>query len=280
MISVFVFPGQGSQRKGMGADLFDKYPKLTEISDSILGYSIKELCIEDSNELLVKTEYTQPALFTVNALMYRNETKVNGRNADYLAGHSLGEVNALYAANVFEFETGLQIVKKRGELMSKSQNGSMAAVIGLDCALIEKIIIDNRISTVNIANYNSPKQTVISGMKDDVELLIPKIEHAGARLVIKLKVSGAFHSCLMKQAQEEFSDYISRFEFNAPQTPVISNFKAKPYDRDMIHETLANQMSNPVRWTESIQYILKLGKAEFREIGPGNVLTGLIRQIT
>ena len=280
MISVFVFPGQGSQRKGMGADLFKKFPELTEISDSILGFSIQELCIEDPDELLVKTEYTQPALFVVNELMYKHETEVNENIPDFIAGHSLGELNALLAAGVFDFETGLKIVKKRGELMSKSQNGSMAAVIGLDCSSIENIILDNDVTSVNIANYNSPKQTVISGRTDDIKLLIPRIKHAGARLVIRLNVSGAFHSCLMRQAQTEFSDYIGQFEFNSPQVPVISNFKAIPYESDLIHDTLANQMSNPVRWTESIQYLLQLGEAEFKETGPGNVLTGLIRQIT
>ena len=278
-ISVMVFPGQGSQRKGMGEDLFDRYPDLISIADAVVGYSICDLCLHDTDNTLLKTEYTQPALYVVNALSYYAATDNGAQKPDYMAGHSLGEFNALLAAGVFDFGTGLKIVSKRGALMSKAKDGAMAAVIGMEPEKIKEILSESPWNLIDIANYNSPKQTVISGSDEDVEKIIPIIEKSGARMVIKLKVGGAFHSRLMTDAQHEFSTYLDRFQFNSPKIPVISNYAAAPYCSDSLIETLSKQISNPVKWTESIQYLMDLGEVNFNEIGPGNVLTGLIRQI-
>lgn len=160
-----VFPGQGSQRKGMGGTLFDEFEELTAKADEILGYSIKEMCLRDPNRRLSETQYTQPALYTVNALSYLKKVKETRKTPDYVAGHSLGEYNALFASGVFNFEDGLKIVKKRGELMGRATGGGMAAVIGLNEGQIEDILKRNNLQSIDIANYNTPSQIVISGKK-------------------------------------------------------------------------------------------------------------------
>ncbi len=165
----FVFPGQGSQFKGMGAGLFDEFQDLTRQADDILGYSIEELCLEDPNHQLGKTQFTQPALYTVSALSYLKKMKESGREPDYAAGHSLGEYNALFAAGCFDFETGLQLVKKRGELMSKAAPGGMAAVLGFTAEQVKEVLSDYHLTGIDIANHNSPSQIVIAGTKQDIE---------------------------------------------------------------------------------------------------------------
>ncbi len=275
----YVFPGQGSQRLGMGADLFEQFPDFTETADSILGYSIKELCTEDPDGNLGETQYTQPALFVVNALSYYARTEESGEKPDFLAGHSLGEFNALLASEAFDFPTGLRIVQKRGSLMSEIEGGGMAAVIGLEPDKIAEILADSEFDTIDIANYNSPTQIVISGPKQDVSAIIPVFEATDARMVIELKVSGAFHSRYMADAHAEFSRFLKNVELQPLQIPVVSNALAKFYQNDTIRETLASQITRSVQWTESICYLLDQDEIEFSEIGPGNVLTGLIRQI-
>ena len=162
MTQIYVFPGQGSQKVGMGKELFDKYPDIINRADKILGYSIKTLCIEDPDGRLNKTEFTQPALYVVNALHYMNEIE-SGPKPDFLAGHSLGEISALYASGVLTFEDGLTIVKKRGELMSNEQGGGMAAVLGLSAEKNSESLLSNNLDKIDLANFNSPMQTVISG---------------------------------------------------------------------------------------------------------------------
>ena len=168
MSQVFVFPGQGSQKLGMGAELFSEFKDLVAEADSILGYSLEELCIEGPIERLSQTQFTQPALFAVNAMTYLKHLEETGQQAVCTAGHSLGEYNALYAAGVFDFTTGLKLVQKRGEIMSKVEGGGMAAVLGMDPDIIQKTLDDSGFSSIDIANLNSPKQTVLSGMKEDV----------------------------------------------------------------------------------------------------------------
>jgi len=275
----YIFPGQGSQVKGMGRDLFAKFSAIVEKTDTILGYSITALCLEDANKQLNQTQFTQPALYVINALSYFNKIQTNQTKPDYLAGHSLGEYNALLAANVFDFETGLRLVKKRSELMSKAVNGSMAAIVGIKPGIIKNIFEKNNLSNVAIANYNSHTQTVISGQKNEIETALSLCEQAGAMMVVPLNVSGAFHSPLMKKAQDEFASFISQFQFALPSIPVISNVTAKPYHANEIQKHLVQQISNPVRWTETIDYLLLEGVTEFEEIGPGAILAGLIRRI-
>jgi len=274
----WVFPGQGSQKIGMGGELFHKYSELTEIADEVLGYSIKELCLED-NERLNKTEYTQPALFVVNALAYHEKLNDIGEKPAFLLGHSLGEYNALYAAGVIDFETGLRLVKKRGELMNKAKGGSMAAVLGLTEEKISMIIKENSLKDIYIANYNSAKQIVLSGDKEAVENAKACFEKAGAMAYKILNVSGAFHSPFMVDASREFGNYIKKFKFSKMESPVISNVTGKPYEEDNLTDILVKQIISSVKWAESIQYLLRRDITEIIQVGPGNVLTGMIRTI-
>lgn len=275
----YIFPGQGSQAIGMGKDLFSQFPKITAEADAILGYSIAALCVDDPHRRLNQTQYTQPALYTVNALSYLNKLHQGGKLPNFVAGHSLGEYNALLAAGVFDFGTGLKLVKKRGELMSQAVGGAMAAVIGLNIDTIRAILKQHHLSDVAIANYNTLMQTVISGKAPDVATAVPLLEKAGALMVIPLNVSGAFHSPYMRSAQEQFELFLKDFHFSPPKFPVIANCTASVYQFPDIGNTLAAQMTRPVRWVETIQHLLSQNEVEFEEIGPGSVLTGLMMRI-
>lgn len=275
---VYIFPGQGSQHKGMGAAYFDEFKGLVEEADAILGYSIRKLCLEDPENKLGFTEYTQPALFVVNAMSYLKKVQDTGVKPDYVAGHSLGEYNALFASGVFDFATGLKLVKKRGQLMGQATGGGMAAVLGLEEEAVRDILVKNGFDAVDIANLNTPKQIVISGMKTDIERAGVFFEEAGAKYIL-LKVSGAFHSRYMENSRKEFEEYLKQFELKTPSIPVISNVSARPYKGNGIKKTLASQISSPVKWCESIRYLMGKGVAEFVQIGPGNILTGMVKEI-
>ncbi|SYX83880.1 ACP S-malonyltransferase [Paenibacillus alvei] len=275
----YVFPGQGSQAKGMGGELFDRFPEITSQADAILGYSIKELCLEDPRGNLNRTDFTQPALYTVNALMYLKAVEDAGTKPNLLAGHSLGEYNALYAAGAFDFATGLKLVKKRGELMSQAVGGGMAAVIGLDADAVNLVLKQNpQLESIDIANYNSSKQFVIAGKKEDISQAQPVFEMKGARYV-PLKVSGAFHSRYMSEARDQFERYIQMFEFTAPNIPVIANVSARPYRTSELKSNLSKQITHAVKWCETIQVLLGFDSIEIKEIGPGIVLSGLTNKI-
>lgn len=275
----YVFPGQGSQTVGMGKDLFEKFPELVTTADEILGYSIKELCLEDKQGNINFTQYSQPALYTVNAMTYYKKLQEDGIIPDYVAGHSLGEYNALLAAEVFDFATGLKLVKKRGELMGKAKNGAMAAVIGLTEEKIAQILQDEKLELIDIANYNSPSQTVISSTIDEIDRAAAIFEAHGARYV-KLKVSAAFHSRYMKNAMEEYKQFMQDIELQEPKIKIISNLTARPYKKNALKETLVPQITSSVRWSETIRYLMgRCEDMEFKQIGPGNVLNGLIRNI-
>ena len=276
----YVFPGQGSQKKGMGGTLFDEFPELTKQADRILGYSIKELCLEDPNLNLSQTQYTQPALYTVNALSYLKKINETGKKPDFVAGHSLGEYNALLAAGAFDFETGLKLVKKRGELMSRATGGGMAAVIGLNEEQVTNVLQQNQLQNISIANLNSPFQIVISGPKADVDNAKTVFEGVkDVKLFTPLKTSGAFHSRYMEEAKQEFANFINTFSFSKLAIPVIANVNARPYRPSDIKQNLVEQITHPVKWTESIRYLMGLGEMEFEELGTGRVLAGLIQRI-
>ena len=275
----YIFPGQGSQQKGMSSNLFSKFPDFVSIADDILGYSIEDLCVNDPNNLLSKTQYTQPALYTVNVLNYLDcQTKGNAA-ASYLAGHSLGEYNALYAAEVYDFETGLRLVQKRGQLMSEAKEGGMAAVIGMDEQAVQNTLNSAQAPHVDIANLNSPGQIVISGPRSEIERLQTPFEQAECMTYIVLKVSGAFHSHLMKDARKQFEIFLEDFTFSDPKTAVISNVTARPYEPGKVKQLLADQITHSVKWTESIRYLWGKGCDTFEELGPGNTLTNLIKKI-
>ncbi|MGY0063717.1 ACP S-malonyltransferase [Streptomyces sp. LZ34] len=275
----YLFPGQGSQKLGMGAELFEDAKELTDIADEILGYSIRSLCLEDPDKRLDLTQCTQPALYVVNALSYYRLLKEGEPRPDYVAGHSLGEYNALLAAQAFDFATGLKMVKKRGELMGRAVGGGMAAVLGLGEKEVRDVLRDHGFDAIDVANLNSPSQTVISGLRADIERAKDAFQAAKARTYSILQVSGAFHSRYMSAAQQEFAAYVDELEIRPPAIPVIANSTARPYRPDRVAETLVAQIASAVRWSESIRYLLGNDEDEFLQVGPGRVLTSLIRSI-
>jgi len=281
---VHVLPGQGSQSRGMGRELFDsvaRYRSVEKDVDSLLGYSLRQLCLEDPENRLKQTQYTQPALYVVNAL-YHFRAAERGEQPAFLAGHSLGEYNALLAAGVFDLLTGLRLVKRRGELMARARGGAMAAVLGLREGRIGEVIRSHGLQDLDIANYNSPTQTVISGPMAAIDRAGPLFEQAGATTYLPLQTSAAFHSRYVAEASREFAEFLASFTFAAPRIPVIANVTGRPYhagDGSMVASLLVKQICAPVLWQQSMQYLIACGAATFKELGPGNVLTRLQQQI-
>ncbi|MCH6160827.1 ACP S-malonyltransferase [Streptomyces marispadix] len=271
-----VFPGQGAQARGMGRELFDAFPELTERASDILGYSVRELCVEDPRRLLRSTQYTQPALFVVGALAHRRRQTETGRRPAYFAGHSVGEYCALHAAGAFDFATGLRLVQRRGDLMARAEGGGMAAVLGLDAGELTELLQRGGFTSLTLANDNAPAQQVVSGAADEIAALDAHLHERGVRCV-RLNVSGAFHSPLMRPAQEAFEEYVRGFSLGDPRTPVISNVTASPYPPGRTAELLVEQIASPVRWTDTVRRLLELGVEEFTELG-GNVVGKLIQQ--
>ena len=264
----------------MGAELFARYPDWTAQADAVLGYSIRELCVDDPRGELGLTQFTQPALFVVNALTYRARLEDGGAAPDFVAGHSLGEYNALLAAGVFDFSTGVTLVKRRGAMMGQVSGGGMAAVIGLEPARIEAVLQESEAGrTLDVANYNSFDQTVIAGPVAAIAEVKSQFESAGVRAFIPLKVSAPFHSRYMKDPQAEFATFLAGFSFNPPTIPVIANATAKPYAAANVRETLASQIGSAVRWLDTMIYLLDHGVTEIEEVGPGTVLAKLLVQI-
>tara|TARA_Y100001970_G_scaffold47721_1_gene60390 strand:- start:4426 stop:5295 length:870 start_codon:yes stop_codon:yes gene_type:complete len=278
-MTCYVFPGQGSQKVGMGETLFNEFSNETKQANEILGYDIQELCLTDPNNQLNQTQFTQPALFVVSALSYLAYQKENPTHPAYLAGHSLGEYNALFAAKVIDFETGIKLVQKRGELMSEASGGAMAAIIGMSATDIAKTLASNNLESIDIANFNEPNQTVISGQENDIKKAQKIFEEAGVRRYIPLAVSGAFHSRYMEPAKKAFETYLESCAFSEPTIPVIANVTATPYTQTDIKTLLAKQITHSVKWVDSITYILNKQETDLIEIGPGKVLTGLINKI-
>ncbi|RZL00033.1 MAG: [acyl-carrier-protein] S-malonyltransferase [Rubrivivax sp.] len=285
-MAVYVFPGQGSQKKGMGSELFDEVQEFLAVEkeiDAILGYSLRQLCLEDPDNKINQTQYTQPCLYVVNALHHYKAMSSGGEPPRYFAGHSLGEYNALLAAGAFDFLTGLRLVQKRGALMSQARDGGMAAVIGLSTSSIAKVIQSQDLNTIDVANFNSPGQTIISGPLQDINRAAALFDKAGVKMYVPLPVSAAFHSRYVADAASAFDDYLQDFTFNALHTPVVANVTGRLYPPGdpsaVIRATLVRQITQPVLWSPSIQFLLNRGESEFTEIGPGNVLTRLIQEI-
>ncbi len=279
MSTAFLFPGQGSQSSGMGSELFLRFPELVEQSDQILGYSIKELCLREDASDLNLTNFTQPALYIVSCL-HANALLEEGKTPSFAAGHSVGEFSALQCANVFSFLDGLKMVTKRGEIMSKVSGGGMAAVIGIDADKITSVLDEQGADQIDLANFNSPGQIVISGPEIQIKQVLSPIKDSGARMVVPLKVSGAFHSRMMQEPAAEFAVFLQNFSFSTLQFPVFSNVEAKPYGNfESISSLLVRQIYSPVRWTEVITGLRQKGVEDFIECGPGKVLTKLLRQI-
>jgi malonyl CoA-acyl carrier protein transacylase len=269
----------------MGQGLFDEvreYAAVEKEVDATVGYSLRKLCLEDADNRLKETQFTQPCLYVVNAL-HSYHACSQGKQSAYLAGHSLGEYNALLAAGVFDFLTGLQLVKKRGELMSQAKNGAMGAVIGLGASVIAKVMKENGLASLDVANYNSPSQTVVSGPVEDIKRAGPLFEKGGARMYMPLQVSAAFHSRYMADAAKAFADFLAPMSFSTPKTPVIANVTGRPYPTENASESikflLVNQIRQSVQWTQSVRFLMEQGVTQFIEMGPGNVLTKSVQQI-
>ncbi|WP_406725441.1 ACP S-malonyltransferase [Streptomyces sp. GD-15H] len=272
------FPGQGSQAKGMGRDLFDAFPEETATADRVLGYSIRELCLEDPRRELKLTQFTQPALYVVSALTWLHRLREDPRPPDYLIGHSLGEYGALFAAGAFDFETGLRLVRRRGELMSRADGGRMAAVLGCDLERVEQALAEQGVTGLDIANHNAPTQFVLAGPADEIEQAKSVFEGLGAHF-LTLNVSAPFHSRTMRPVAEEFARYLDGFTLRDPRIPVIANTDARPYRPGEVRSTLVRQIHSPVLWTDSVRYLMGRGDFEFEELGPGAVLHKLVTRI-
>jgi malonyl CoA-acyl carrier protein transacylase len=277
-MKAYLFPGQGSQRIGMGKGLFDAFPGLTAAADEILGYSIETLCLDDPDRRLGQTAYTQCALYVVGALTHRQRTRESAERADFAAGHSLGEYNALEYAGAMSFEDGLRLVQKRGALMAAAPKGTMAAVIGLSAERIREILAEYGLDALDVANLNAPTQTIVSGPEADLARAQPHFERHKA-MFVPLNVSGAFHSRYMQAARDAFAAFIADFEFAAPTLPVLSNLTGEPYRHGNISTGLTDQITHPVRWLDSMRFLLRANVTDFVELGPGDVLTKLARTI-
>jgi malonyl CoA-acyl carrier protein transacylase len=277
-IRIIMFPGQGSQFKGMGEELFKEFPESVEAASRILGYDIAELCLADPDNKLNQTNYTQPALFFVNYLNYQKYLQIHVE-PDYLIGHSLGEFNALNAAGVFDFETGLKIVQKRGELMYSITGTSMAAVIGTDYKEIKEILKTN-FPDIDIANINTASQIVISGKIESLDKAADYFEEEGL-VYIPLKVSGGFHSRYMTPVKDQFRSFIETMTLNKCLIPVISNYSATVYppEKESMVKNMVNQLNSPIKWLQSVEYLMYQGECNFIEIGAGEVLTNIIKKI-
>jgi trans-AT polyketide synthase/acyltransferase/oxidoreductase domain-containing protein len=277
-MKVYGFPGQGSQRKLMGNGLFARFPDETAVADRVLGYSIEELCLADPRRELGRTEFTQPALYVVGALSYLDRIDQDPAPPDFLVGHSLGEYPALFAAGVFDFETGLRLVQRRGAVMAAAGGGAMAAVVGVDEATVAGVLRDTGLDGLDLANYNALDQFVVSGPAAQIDRACPAFEAAGARTV-RLNVSAPLHSRYMRPAAETFGDFLGGFTFRPPSIPVLANVDALPYTADTLKQRLTAQMTSPVRWTDTVRRLMSHGEFEFVELGPGQVLTKLVKKI-
>ena len=291
MAKAFVFPGQGSQFPGMCKDLYDAHAEAREMcqaADRLLGFSLTDVMFNGTADDLKQTKVTQPAVFLHSVVAQRLMTI---ERPDMVAGHSLGEFSALVACGALRFEDALLLVSARAQAMQaacEANPGTMAAVLGMDDERVAEICdeISQRPTTndkrpiVVTANFNCPGQVVISGEIEAVEAACVALKEAGARRALRLPVGGAFHSPLMQPAAEDLKEAILKTEFRKPFCPIYQNVTAKPsMESEEIRENLLKQLTAPVRWTQSIQNMIKDGATEFYEFGPGDVLKGLIRKI-
>lgn len=282
-MKAYVFPGQGAQYPGMGLDLFEKSThakKMFDAANRILDFSITDIMFAGSDDDLRQTKVTQPAIFIHSVILA--SALGDDFNPGMAAGHSLGEFSALVACRAISFEEGLLLVSKRALAMQKAceeNPSSMAAIIGLDDRTVEDVCasINNRVVP---ANYNSPGQIVISGTNEGIDKAIVMLKEKGAKRVLKLQVGGAFHSPLMEPARAELEDAIRATRIREPDCPVYQNVTAKPsLDPEVIRTNLVDQLTSPVKWTRSVLNMIEDGASSFTEVGPGNVLQGLIRKI-
>lgn len=282
-ISAYLFAGQGSQYAGMGKDIYDSFPESKAVFDKaeqILGLNLKQRCFEGPQEILKATNISQPAIVTVSLAAYQAFKTMHRSEPKFFAGLSLGEYSALIAAGVFSLEDGLRLVKRRGEIMEQAaakNPGKMAAVLDLPFDKVKELSL---LSGAEIANINAPGQIVISGRAEAVLKAGELCLKAGAKRVIELEVNGGFHSSLMFEASVELKSFLDSLPISAPSAPIVSNYTGlSEYKTAQIKENLAHQMHHPVKWEESIRFMLSQGVNKFFEFGPGKILKGLARRI-
>lgn len=283
-MNAVLFPGQGSQSVGMGGSHYadnEHFRDYVDRADRILGFPLSAIMFEGPEERLRQTEFTQPAIFVHSVALFATLDV----EPDMVAGHSLGEFSALVASEAIEFEDALTIVRKRGQLMQqagKINPGTMAAVIGMDDTDVEDVCREASASTgldVVAANYNCPGQLVISGHEQAVDKALELLKERGCKLAKKLPVSGAFHSPLMQPAYEGLREKLQSLKIKTPRCSVYANYTGMPtIDTGEIRSNLLNQLLNPVRWTQTLQQMNRDGATDFTEIGPGNVLQGLVKR--
>jgi [acyl-carrier-protein] S-malonyltransferase len=283
MKQAFIFPGQGAQFVGMGKNLYEEYNQAKELfeqANEILGFSITDIMFQGTDEQLKQTNVTQPAIFLHSVIQFLCDSS---HHPDMVAGHSLGEFSALVANKTLSFTDALTLVSKRAEAMQRAcqiNPSTMAAVLGLSDEIVEQVCNNITNEVVVAANYNCPGQLVISGSLAGIDIACEKMKEAGAKRALVLQVGGAFHSPLMMPAQNELQLAIEATSFNNPICPIYQNVDAKPYtDADSIKQNLIKQLTAPVRWTQTVQNMVKDGATQFTEIGPGNVLQGLVKKI-
>ena len=285
-----VFPGQGAQEVGMGKDFFDRYATsraIFERSDEALGFNLSRIIFSGPDHELEKTEYAQPAILTMSMALFRclEEEKGVGFAPDFVAGHSLGEYTALVASKALSLEDGVRLVHLRGKLMQETVPlgvGSMAAIIGLDGESVISICESaSKLGVCQAANFNAPGQIVISGERQAVDKAVSMCKDAGAKRALPLKVSAPFHSRLMRPVADRLRESFARCEWKIPKWPLVANVSAqKETDVKSIQEALFLQTFMPVLWSGSVEFIISTGVRHFIEIGPGSVLTGLIKRIS
>ncbi len=283
MIKAFVFPGQGAQFVGMGKDLYDQSSKAKELfnkANRILDFKITDLMFDGTDEDLKQTKVTQPAIFLHSVIL---ASVLDDFEPNMVAGHSLGEFSALVANKVLSFEDGLRLVAKRANAMQKAcelQPGTMAAVLGMEDSTVENICASIHDTVVVPANYNSPGQIVISGSIDGVAQASAKLQEAGAKRVLPLKVGGAFHSPLMEPARVELAEAINATKFNVGICPIYQNVTGQSVtDPEIIKKNLVAQLTSPVRWTQTMLNMIANGLDNVTEVGPGTVLQGLFKKV-
>lgn len=274
MSTVWVFPGQGSQQRGMGIEVIDRYPELARRAGEIIGRSVRELCLAaDDDNTLHRTQFAQPAMFVVSALSFRAAIDDGAPLPEYLAGHSLGEYTALLAAGRLDFDTGVRLVQRRGSIMAGVTGGAMLAVLGMTAERVLEVLESRGYPDVDLANRNGPAQNVLSGPEESVRALSTVLREEGAARCVLLNVAVAAHSRYLRQAADEFGIDLRATGFGPASRPVISNVTARPYGDADVAAMLQQHMSHPVRWLDTMRYLRAQGVTDLREIGPGRVLT-------
>ena len=280
----YVFPGQGSQKVGIGGDLYTSSPAaraILEEADDVLGFPLTKLCFEGPEDELRQTINAQPAILAVSVAYLKSSPQLQDTTPVFVAGHSLGEYTALVAANVLDFADAVHLARERGRLMQEAGNkqpGGMVAILGMDEALVLEVC---QSTGAKVANFNCPGQIVLSGASECVAQAAELATMKGARSATPLQVSGAFHTHLMQPAVEGMSQAISKLNFRDPTVPIVANTTAEPITSGAaVKDELLHQLCNPIQWQKSIERMVTEGVSTFFEVGPGQVLTGLIKRIT